>query len=242
MKIQFDTAFNSSYLCQPVYSLEGKLLAVELICRFSSTDSKLIMPTELVLNLLTTQQLIRFLEEQTAWVRVHRPWFEKHNVLLNISVDEKLTDLLIENVTLREAIKALSFVNISVSESFPQLSQGRKNERLVKLKKHFPLWLENFGSGNANMAAVFDGLFSFVKLDKGFFWQLFTSEHFALVLPSLLRNINRYCRHVIVDGVDSEEYLAALNITHVQGIKGLLWPAVESSQLDLLLIKPSQFT
>ncbi|STQ44206.1 Uncharacterised protein [Ewingella americana] len=60
MKIQFDTAFSSNYLCQPIYSNKGKLLAVELICRFASTDSKLIMPTELVLNLLNTQQLSRF--------------------------------------------------------------------------------------------------------------------------------------------------------------------------------------
>jgi EAL domain-containing protein (putative c-di-GMP-specific phosphodiesterase class I) len=241
MKIQFDTAFNSNYLCQPVYSIDGKLLAIELVCRFSSADSKLIMPTELVLNLLTQTQLQRFLNEQQIWANEHARWFCDNQVILNIGVEEKQVALLLEDETLRDAFKAHPFIHLNLSESFPQLSEGRKNPQLMALKQHFPLWLDNFGSGNVTMAPVFDHLFQWVKLDKNLFWQLFEGEHFAIVMPSLLRNVNRFCRNIVVDGLDSQAYFDALRKTDVQGMKGLLWPGVDPAELDNLLVRPGQF-
>lgn len=241
MKIQFDTAFNSSYLCQPIYSGKGKLLAVELICRFASIDSKLIMPTELVLNLLSTQQLTHFLTEQLVWARQHALWFEANQVILNISVEEKLAKIIIENAEIREALKACSFIHLSISESFSQLSAGKHNLELMALKSDFTLWLDGFGSGNANMAAVFDHIFSWVKLDRSLFWELYQGENFTIVLPSLIRNVNRFCRNIVIDGLDNAEYFDALNKSEIQGMKGLLWPGVEPSALDSLLCSPAQF-
>jgi EAL domain-containing protein (putative c-di-GMP-specific phosphodiesterase class I) len=241
MKIQFDTAFNSNYLCQPIYSGKGKLLAVELICRFASIDSKLIMPTELVLNLLDTQQLSHFLAEQSAWAQKHAVWFEANQVILNISIEEKLAKIIIENIDIRDELKACSFIHLSLSESFPQLSQGKRNSQLMALKSHFTLWLDGFGSGNVNMVPVFDHIFSGVKLDRGLFWELYQGENFTIVLPSLIRNINRFCHNIVIDGLDNTEHFDALNKSEVQGMKGQLWPGVEPSQLDALLRRPPQY-
>jgi len=241
MKIQFDTAFNSSYLCQPVYTIEGKLLAVELICRFSSADSKLVMPTELVLNLLTQQQLLHFLNEQQIWAAEHAQWFSDNQVTLNIGVEEKQVALLLEDENLRNAFKTHAFIHLNLSESFPRLSEGRNNEQLVALKQHFSLWLENFGSGSITMAPIFDHLFRWVKLDKNLFWQLYEGEHFTIVMPSLIRNVNRFCRNIVVDGLDSQDYFNALRKADVQGVKGLLWPGVDPTRLNNLLIRPAQF-
>lgn len=241
MKIQFDTAFDSSFLCQPIYSIHGKLLAIELLCRFSSTDSKLTMPTELVLNLLTPAQRLRFLNEQQLWASQHAQWFSEHQVILNIGVDERLVSILLENEPLRNAFKAQAFVQLSLSESFPQLSQGRNNPQLVALKQYFTLWLDNFGSGDVTMAPIFDHLFQWVKLDKNLFWQLSEGEHFAIVMPSLLRNVNRFCRNIVVDGLDNQDYFDSLRKTDVQGLKGLLWSGVDPEQLDNLLVRPAQF-
>ncbi len=241
MKIQFDTAFNSSFLCQPIYSVEGKLLAIELICRFSSTDSKLTMPTELVLNLLSQAQLFRFLNEQQLWAAQHAQWFSDNQVILNIGVEERLVAILLEDEILRDAFKTHDFVQLNLNESFPQLSDGRNNQQLMALKKHFTLWLDNFGSGNVNMAPIFDHLFQWVKLDKNLFWQLYEGEHFSIVMPSLLRNVNRFCRNIVVDGLDNQDYFDALLKKDVQGLKGLLWPGVDPEQLDSLLVRPVQF-
>ena len=241
MKIQFDTAFNSSYLCQPVYTVEGKLLAVELICRFSSADNKLVMPTELVLNLLTPQQLLHFLNEQQIWASEHAHWFSDNQVILNISVEEKQVALLLEDENLRNAFSGHTFINFNLSESFPGLSQGRNNSQLVTIKRDFPLWLENFGSGNVTMAPIFDHLFQWVKLDKNLFWQLYEGEHFTIVMPSLIRNVNRFCRNIVVDGLDSQDYFEALRKANIQGMKGLLWPGVEPAMLDGLLVRPPEF-
>lgn len=241
MRIQFDAAFNSSYLCQPIYSRGGELLAVELICRFVNTDSKLVMPTELVLNLLSSQQRYTFLQEQIAWATQQAAWFESNKVSLNITIEDKLANLVIEYPELKEALKALPFVNINVSESFPEFSLGRKNKRLTEINQSFSLWLEGFGSGNGNMAPIFDGMFSWVKLDKNFFWRLYAGENFAVILPSLLRNVHRFCRNVVIDGLDTAEYLSAVYDTDIQGVKGLLWPGVEPALLDSLLARPPEF-
>ena len=60
-------------------------------------------------------------------------------------------------------------------------------------------------------------------------------------MPSLIRNVNRFCRNVVVDGLDNQDYFEALRRTEVQGLKGLLWPGVEPAELDRLLIRPAQF-
>jgi len=241
MKIQFDTAFSSSYLCQPVYTIEGKLLAVEIICRISSADSKQVKPTEQVLKHLTPQQLLRFLNEQQVWANQHAQWFNENQVILNISVEEKQVALLLGDESLREAFKVHPFIHLNLSESFPQLSLGRNNAQLVALKQDFTLWLGNFGSGNITMAPVFDHIFQWVKLDKNLFWQLYEGEHFTIVMPSLIRNVNRFCRNIVVDGLDSQEYFDALHKKDIQGVKGLLWPGVDSAELDSLLNQPAQF-
>ncbi|HAT3694549.1 TPA: EAL domain-containing protein, partial [Serratia marcescens] len=38
MNIQLEADFISSYVFQPVYSMEGRLLAVEMLSRFNSLD------------------------------------------------------------------------------------------------------------------------------------------------------------------------------------------------------------
>ena len=91
------------------------------------------------------------------------------------------------------------------------------------------------------MAPIFDQLFGGVKLDKSLFWQLYEGEHFTIVMPSLLRNVNRFCRNVVVDGIDNQEYFDALRKKEVQGLKGLLWPGVDPEQLDDLRVRPAQF-
>lgn len=241
MKIQFDAVFNSRYLCQPIYSGEGKLLAVELVCRFVSIDNKLLMPTELVLNSLNTQQLTHFLTEQLFWVKEHACWFEENQVVLNIPIEQNLAKIIIENVQIRERLKAYSFIHLCIGESFPLISEGQRNSHLMILKSHFTLWLDDFGSGNANMAPVFDHIFSWVKLDRSFFWELFRGENYTIVLPLLIKNVNRFCRNIVIDGLDSMEYFDSLNKSEVQGMKGRLWPGVEDSALNSLLHKPPQF-
>lgn len=241
MKIQFDTVFNSVFLCQPIYSTKGKLVSVELICRFSSMGNKLTMPTELVLNLLNTRQLTEFLTEQITWAKAHCEWFFENLITLNINIEEKLADILSQNIILCEKVKALTFIKISINESFPQLAEGKHNVRLMMLKSHFTLWLEGMGAGHTNMASVFDKVFDGIKLDKTFLWQLYEGENFSILLPSLLHNLHRFCHNIVIDGVDTPEYFSVLHQHDIQGVKGLLWPGVDPKLLDTLLKVPEEF-
>ncbi|WP_411704967.1 EAL domain-containing protein [Edaphovirga cremea] len=241
MEIQLDTAFLSSFWCQPVYSRIGKLLAVELANRFNSEDGKLTMPIELVTKSLDLQQLTQMLDEQINYATTQQAWFLEHGILLNIFVDQSLAQLIISDVILRNKLAALSFIRLEVSESFPDISLGKRNPVLSELSKHFRLWLVNFGSGNAHLAPLFDHLFEYVKTDKNFFWQLVAGENYKIILPSLLRNINRFCQGVVIDGIDTKDYFSALNDQPFAGVQGMLWPGVDENALNCLLTSPLPF-
>ena len=91
------------------------------------------------------------------------------------------------------------------------------------------------------MVPVIAHLFPWEKRAHNLLWQLCEGEHFTIVMPSLIRNVNRFCRNIVVDGLDSQDYFDALRKVEIQGVKGLLWPGVEPAELDSLLVRPTQF-
>lgn len=103
--------------------------------------------------------------------------------------------------------RAISFIAFEVSESFPNLSAGKNNPSVRRLSEMFTLWLDDFGSGKATLTALYDGLFDYVKIDKRFYWQLFTHQGYDVVIDSLLKNINLLCKGVIVGGIEKKSIL-----------------------------------
>lgn len=241
MKIQRDTAFISTFAFQPIYTLQGKLLAVELIVRFNSEDHKLSAPTELVMKSLEREQVVALLAEQLAWAEQHADWFQRAGVSLNLNIGEPAARAIVQESVLRRHLMALPFIHLEIVESFPSLSSGKRNPVLAALRRDFTLWLDNFGSGSATLTPLFDGLFDYVKVDKTFFWQLVDGDHFTIVMPSLIRNVNRFCHGIIIEGADSRTYFNAFSELPLAGVQGQLWPGREGSQLDSLLIPPPEF-
>ncbi|PLR40531.1 diguanylate phosphodiesterase [Chimaeribacter coloradensis] len=241
MKIQRDTTFISSFFYQPVYTLQGALLAIELLVRFNSEDHKLSAPTELVLKSLERPQIVALLMEQLAWAEQHAAWFRRAGVPLNLNVGEACARAIVQEPLLRRHLKALPFIHLEIAESYPALSSGKRNPVLSALRRDFTLWLDSFGSGNATLTPLFDGLFDYVKVDKTFFWQLVDGEHFTIVMPSLIRNVNRFCHGIIIEGVDTPAYFNAFSELPLAGVQGQLWPSRDDSQLDTLLDVPPEF-
>ncbi|MEB6338102.1 EAL domain-containing protein [Serratia rhizosphaerae] len=241
MKIQFETDFIIRHVFQPVYTLGGRLLAVEIQSRFNSRDGALAMPAEIGVNLLPSAQRTALFYEQLAVIEACADWFIMHQVLLSINIDDTLAGLLLQDNELRQRLRRQPFIVIEISESFPQLSAGKNNETIRRLSEFFTLWLDDFGSGQATLAPLYDGLFSYVKVDKRFYWQLFSHPGSDTVMDSLLRNINLLCKGIIVGGIENKAYFNHLDRAGVLGLQGFLWPAVGAEQLDTLREIPSEF-
>ncbi len=241
MNIQLEADFISSYVLQPVYSMEGGLLAVEMLSRFNSLDGDLAMPAEIGINLLTSEQRIELFNEQLKLAEQHAAWFTGNNVQLTINIEETIVELILSDSALCQRIGQYPFIAFEISESFPNLSAGKNNPSVRRLSEMFSLWLDDFGSGKATLTALYDGLFDYVKIDKRFYWQLFTHQGYDVVIDSLLKNINLLCKGVIVGGIEKKEYFNKLRYAGVLGLQGFLWPSVGVDNLQALLAKPSEF-
>ncbi|WP_025119755.1 MULTISPECIES: EAL domain-containing protein [unclassified Serratia (in: enterobacteria)] len=234
MNIQSDVEFISQYVFLPIYSMTGKLLAVELLTRFTGSGGNLAMPTEIGVRLLSPQQRIELFNDQVTLAEKHAPWFVANGVSLTINVEETVVDWLLGNQDQRLRVQQLAFIAFEINESFPNLSAGKDNGKIRLLSDYFTLWLDGFGSGKATLTALYDGLFDYVKVDKRFYWQLFTQQGYDLVIDSLLKNINQLCKGVIVCGIEKHEYFNKLTNTGVLGLQGFLWPAISVDNLSSL--------
>jgi len=241
MKIQFEADFISSYVFQPVYSMDGRLLAVEILCRFNSLDGDLAMPADIGITLLTPDQRIELFNEQLRLAEQYASWFIEHDVLLTLNIEETLVDAILADELLCQRLRQWSFIAFEISEAFPNLSAGQNNTKVSRLSEMFTLWLDNFGSGQATLTALYDGLFDYVKIDKHFYWQLFTHQGYDVVIDSLLKNINLLCKGVIVCGIEKKEYFNKLRHAGVLGLQGFLWPSVGVDNLAALRGTPEEF-
>lgn len=234
MNIQSDVDFISQYVFLPVYSMAGSLLAVELLTRFTGLDGNLAMPTTIGLQLLSAEQRIELFNDQLLLAEKHASWFVESGVLLTINIEETVVDWLLSAAEVRQRWQQLTFVAFEINENFPNLSAGKDNGKVRELSEYFTLWLDGFGSGKATLTALYDGLFDYVKIDKRFYWQLFTHQGYDLVIDSLLKNINLLCKGVIVCGIEKKEYFNKLTNAGVLGLQGFLWPAIRVDNLRTL--------
>ncbi|CAI0840510.1 MULTISPECIES: EAL domain-containing protein [Serratia] len=234
MNIQSDVDFISQYVFLPIYAMTGRLLAVELLTRFTGSGDNLAMPTEIGLRLLTPEQRIELFTDQLTLAEKHASWFVANGVTLTINIEETVVDWLLGSETRRQRVQQLPFIAFEINESFPNLSAGKDNVKIRSLSDYFSLWLDGFGSGKATLTALYDGLFDFVKIDKRFYWQLVTQQGYDLVIDSLLKNINQLCKGVIVCGIEKHEYFNKLTNTGVLGLQGFLWPAISVDNLRSL--------
>lgn len=241
MKVQFDSDFISHSVFQPVYSMVGRLLAVELLTRFNNLDGSLVMPTAIGITLLSPEQRIELFNEQLALAEKHATWFVECGVLLTINIEETVVDFILGDAALRARLQQNKFIAFEINENFPNLSAGKNNEKVRALSEYFTLWLDGFGSGKATLTALYDGLFDYVKIDKRFYWQLFTHQGYDVVIDSLLKNINLLCKGVIVCGIEKKEYFNKLKNAGVLGLQGFLWPIIGEEKLHTLCLRSGEF-
>ncbi|MFI8416470.1 EAL domain-containing protein [Serratia sp. NPDC078593] len=241
MKIQFEADFISRYVFQPIYSMDGRLLALEILSRFNSLDGDLVMPIEIGIHLLDPLQKIELFNEQLLLVEQYALWFVEHQVLLSIPIEEDVVDGILSDAVLRQRLRQLPFIVLGISEAFTQLSAGKNNKKISRLSEVFTLWLNNFGSGKATLNGLYDGLFDYVKIDKHFYWRLFAQQGHDVMFDSLLKNINLLCRGVIVTGIENRLYLNKLRYAGIYGLQGGIWPSINVDNLDVLCAVPDEF-
>jgi len=241
MHIQLDPEFISHSVFQPVYLMSGKLFSVELLTRFHGVAGSLVMPAGIGITLLSPEQRIELFDEQLQFAEQNALWFVENEIILTINIDETVVDWILCDWVLSNRLQQCTFIAFEISESFPNLSAGKDNNKIRLLKDSHTLWLDGFGSGKATLSALYDGLFDYVKIDKRFYWHLFAQQGYDVVMDSLLKNINILCQGVIVCGIEKKEHFTALRNAGVLGLQGFLWPMVKADTLYTLPLIAKEF-
>ncbi|CNH08455.1 EAL domain-containing protein [Yersinia pekkanenii] len=230
MSSRLNIAVDCIFICEPVYRQNGKLFAMELLSRFTTSSFKSPIYTERFLHQLNAPMKIKLLCDQLYEVENHQKWFIDQQIILSINIDFDMAQAVLYDEEIILLLSLMPFIRLEIMESFPNLSDGPKNTLLSKLAERYSLWLDDFGSGNANLAAVASGFFECVKIDKQFYWQWGGSSTF----DNLVTRLRDHCQCVIVEGVETQQQFIQLTEMGVDAMQGYLFSSLPLSEVNKL--------
>nr|WP_113866538.1 EAL domain-containing protein [Brenneria salicis]NMN92725.1 FOG: EAL domain [Brenneria salicis ATCC 15712 = DSM 30166]RBP62435.1 EAL domain-containing protein [Brenneria salicis ATCC 15712 = DSM 30166] len=215
------------YVMEPIHNSQNILFAMELLTRFGED-----LCTEEHIRQMSVDDKQQLLIDQLECVTEKKAYFINNNILLSINLDFSMALFLFQDRYTENLLDNLSFVHLEINEGFPNLNDGKRDPLLSTLYNRYPLWLDDFGRGNANIYAVSQSLFHYVKLDKLFYWEMIRKRK-AHLLPALISNIKRYCHGVIIKGVQNQSEYFLLKNCGVDGIQGHIYTTYELEHLPM---------
>lgn len=246
MKVHLSADYQSETWFYPAYSLAGQLTAVELVTQFVHDSAPITLPQDLLLPQLDDAQQLRLLQSQLTLLEKYRDFFELNQITALVRIDDSMAVTLLDSEFLLRKFKQLPFIVLDISETFPQLSQGKSHPLLSALKSEFRLSLSQFGAGATPANAVYDNLFSVLKLDKSFIQGLAKRASFIPFIQTVIDNFSSNASQIIICGIDDAAMLE--KVTELSGaqLQGSLFPVVKAERLndliypDVTLNSPSQ--
>ncbi len=220
MKVHLSADYQSETWFYPVYSLTGQLTAVELVTQFVHESAPITLPQDLLLPQLDDAQQLRLLQSQLALLEKYRDFFEQNQIIALVRIDDSLAMTLLASEFLLRKFKQLPFIVLDISETFPQLALGKSLPLLATLQREFRLSLSQFGAGKVPANAIYDNLFSVLKLDKDFIQNLAKRASFTPFIQTVIDNFSDFADQIIICGIDDNAMLekaTALSGAHLQG-------------------------
>ncbi|MDR6350666.1 MULTISPECIES: EAL domain-containing protein [unclassified Pantoea] len=246
MKVHLSADYQSETWFYPVYSLAGQLTAVELVTQFVHDSAPITLPQDLLLPQLDDAQQLRLLQSQLSLLEKYRDFFEINQITALVRIDDSMANTLLASEFLLRKFRQIPFIVLDISETFPQLSLGKSHPLLAALQSEFRLSLSQFGAGKAPATAVYDNLFSVLKLDKAFIHNLAKRASFTPFIQTVINNFSDFADQIIICGIDDNQMMEKMTTLSGAQLQGSLFPVVKAERLndliysDLNLHTPSQ--
>ena len=222
---------DTTFIAEPIVSIDERLLGVELLTRFIASDGRPLHP-EFVISSWDLDRKRLFLYEQCGNIATMQTWFERKNLFCTLNIDQQMAFLIRHDYILRQTFESMPFIKLELSELFLGLDKGLKSPLLKSLSQGVNgLWLDDLGAGNANVVSLMEGYFEVVKVDRCFFNEQVQKPTFYMLIAS----IQKHCGKVIIEGIEDRERLGILREVGVWGFQGYLFKSVPFKNVDLLL-------
>lgn len=221
----------TNFIAEPIMSTEGKLLGCELLTRFHSEDLP-VLNTKYYIMAMDAEGKRELLIRQLQAIEVHASWFRDNRLYCSVNIDTMQARLCVFDKEVIQLLDKLDYVRLEISENFEGLEQGI-NHPILKtlLNVGYRLFLDDLGSGRANVAALTTGCYEAVKIDRAFYRQEIQKPTFSV----LMKNIMQYCPYVIVEGVEQQKELSVLRDSGVTAVQGYLYRSVPFDKVNTLL-------
>ncbi|EOL8964495.1 EAL domain-containing protein [Cronobacter dublinensis] len=209
----------------------GQLIGCELLTRFHREDLP-VLNSKYFIMAMTVEGKKELLKQQLEAVEVNAAWFRDNRLFCTVNVDTVQARLCVFDRDIIQLLDKLEFVRLEISEDFEGLEKGIEHPILrTLLNVGYRLFLDDLGSGQANVAALTTGCYEAVKIDRAFYRQEVQKPTFKV----LMKNIMKYCPYVIVEGVEQRQELPLLRDAGVSAVQGYLYRSVNFSKVTSLL-------
>ncbi|CAX55754.1 conserved uncharacterized protein [Erwinia pyrifoliae Ep1/96] len=223
MPINWPDGMKNDFFCVPVHTLHGELIAIDCCYRppgAASYGGALVGQSFISAQDLLLNQLL-FIEQQAEF-------FRQHGLLCSLTIDFQQARAVVESTFIQQILSHLPFIRLKLSEHFPNLHDGMNNPLLRTLVEQLNiLWLDDLGSGCANLHALQSNMFEAVKLERCFYRENVCKPWFSV----LIKHIRRYANRVIVEGVADDEQLQTLYSSDIWAVQGYFMPMMAFDHL-----------
>lgn len=222
---------NTTFIAEPIMTTSGQLIGCELLTRFHREDMP-VLNSKYFIMAMTVEGKKELLKQQLEAVEVYASWFRDNRLFCTVNVDTVQARLCVFDRDIIQLLDKLEFVRLEISEDFEGLEKGIEHPILrTLLNVGYRLFLDDLGSGQANVAALTTGCYEAVKLDRAFYRQEVQKPTFNV----LMKNIMKYCPYVIVEGVEQRQELPILRDAGVTAVQGYLYRSVPFNKVHTLL-------
>ncbi|CZY40150.1 cyclic di-GMP phosphodiesterase [Enterobacter cloacae] len=222
---------NTTFIAEPIMTTSGQLIGCELLTRFHREDLP-VLNSKYFIMAMTVEGKKELLKQQLEAVEVNASWFRDNRLFCTVNVDTVQARLCVFDRDIIQLLDKLEFVRLEISEDFEGLEKGIEHPILrTLLNVGYRLFLDDLGSGRANVAALTTGCYEAVKLDRAFYRQEAQKPTFNV----MMKNIMKYCPYVIVEGVEQRQELRILRDAGVTAVQGYLYRSVPFNKVHTLL-------
>lgn len=221
-----------SYNFQPIYRVDGSLMAIELLTAVfhPAAPGQRVSP-ELYFATLEMPQRLSIIAEQLELLAKWEKKFISTNMVASVNIDGPTLLAIRDNNMLSQLVARCPWLRFELVEHH-ELPQELIDTKMPELG---PLWMDDFGSGMANFSALTEIKYDYIKMSRELFMLLRASEEGRNLFGMLLALINRYCKGVIVEGVETQEEWEAVRNSPAYAAQGYLFShPVPFYQLDTL--------
>lgn len=221
----------TTFIAEPIMTTSGQLVGCELLTRFHSEGMQ-VLNSKYYIKAMDAEGKRELLIRQLQAIEVRASWFRDNRLYCTVNVDTIQARLCVFDREVIQLLDKLEYVRLEISENFEGLEQGINHPVLkTLLNVGYRLFLDDLGSGRANVAALTTGCYEAVKIDRAFYRQEIQKPTFSL----LMKNIMQYCPYVIVEGVEQQKELSVLRDSGVTAVQGYLYRSVPFDKVNTLL-------